>query len=202
MELTNITYQVPPIDDPALLDRLPNGVRGLLEQINGFIQFGGGLHVRGVCEVPAWHSLAAVWVGKHALHAHYPAVTEHDIPFGQDALGDQFLLRDGIVYRLASETGAIESLDCDFFAFLEAVQADPVEYLSLQPLIQFYNEGGELKPGQLLSVYPPFCTTESASGVSLRAVPVFERLRFLADLAAQIAHLPQGQRVKIKVSEE
>jgi hypothetical protein len=67
------------------------------------------------------------------------------------------------------------------------VESDPIEYLSLQPLFQFQNEGGSLQPGQLLSVYPPFCTKESANGVSLKAIPTLERITFLADFAGQIS---------------
>ena len=201
MELTNLTYQGPQIDDDAILDRLPTDYRGLLEQINGFIQFGGGLHIRGACLNPAWHSLATAWIGEHALYKLYAALSSSDIPFGQDALGDQFILRGGIVHRLSGETGALEPLGCGMFGFLDAAQADPVEYLGLHPLIQFFREGGELEPGQLLSAYPPFCTKEAAAGISLKAIPATDRLAFLADFAAQIAGVADGGKVVIKVTE-
>ena len=197
VELTNVTYQGPPIDDPAILDRLPADYRGLLTQINGFIQFGGGLHIRGACTDPSWHSLTLVWGGELALYKLYPRLRSSDVPFGQDALGDQFFLRDGGVYRLSGETGTLEPLDCGLFGFLDAAQADPVEYLGLHPLIRFYNEGGSLEPGQLLSAYPPFCTREAASGVSLKAVPAAERIAFLAHFAAQITNMTDGQKVAI-----
>ncbi len=201
MELRNVTYQGPPIDDPATLHRLPVDYRTLLEQINGFIQFGGGLHIRGACVQPIWHSLAPVWSGSQALSTRYPSVAPADIPFGQDAVGDQFLLRAGMVYRLAAETGELEVLDRGLFAFLEAAQADPVEYLALQPLLRFQHEGGALRPGELLSVYPPFCTAESASGVSLRAVPAMERIAFLAELAEQLRGVPEQGKVRIKLGD-
>ncbi len=201
MELRNLTYQGPPIDDPATLHRLPADYRGLLEQINGFIQFGGGLHIRGACTDPTWHALAPVWSGPHAFSTRYRSVAPSDIPFGQDALGDQFLLRDGLVYRLAAETGELEALDRGLFAFLEAAQADPVEYLALQPLLRYQREGGALRPGELLSVYPPFCTAESASGVSLRPVPAMERIAFLADLSEQLRGVPEQGKVTIKIGD-
>ena len=67
MELDHVTYQGPPIDDPAIMDLLPADYRGLLEQINGFVQFGGGLHVRGACQSPAWHAVRIAWEGEQAL---------------------------------------------------------------------------------------------------------------------------------------
>jgi hypothetical protein len=201
MELTHLTYQGPPIDDHSILEKLPANLRGFLEQVNGFIQFAGGLHIRGACQAPDWHSLAEIWSGSLALSRLYPTIADSDIPFGQDALGDQFILREGVVHRLMSETGEITSLDCDFFGFLQSAQNDPLEYLGLHPLIQFQNEGGELKPSQLLSAYPPFCTTQAASGVSLKAISAVERVKFLADFAAQISNFADGTNITIKVSD-
>ena len=83
--------------------------------------------------------------------------------------------------------------------FLDRAQGNPVEFLSLQPLLQFVAEGGRLKLGQLINAYPPFCMKQAAGGVSLRAVPMFEQISFLADLAKQIASLPEGAQVRIKV---
>jgi hypothetical protein len=57
-----------------------------------------------------------------------------------------------------------------------------------------------LKPGELLSVYPPFCTKESAAGVSLKAISASDRIGFLADFAKQISQLPEGTKVEIKIS--
>jgi len=41
-----------------------------------------------------------------------------------------------------------------------------------------------------MPVYPPFCTRESADGVSLAAVPATECLDLLADFARQMP--PEG----------
>ena len=199
LDLKHVTYQGPPIDDLATQERLPAEYRGVLEEINGLIEFGGGLHVRGACKHPVWHALSTVWTGELALHALYPAVRATDIPFGEDALGDQFFLRDGVVYRLWGETGEVESQACDLLNFLRAAQANPVEYLSLHPLIQFHNEGGTLEPGQLLSACPPFCVKESGAGVSLRAIPATERIAFLADFARQVGNLPDDTTFRIEI---
>ncbi|RYG67075.1 hypothetical protein EON80_14285 [bacterium] len=198
MEFAYLTYQGPPVDDFATLEKLPSALRGLLEQLNGFVQFGGGLHLRGACSAPTWHSLGEVWSGKLALWKLYPEVLENDVPFGQDAVGDQFLLRGDVVHCLAGETGEVRSLFCDLTTFLTEAQADPERVLGLAPLLQFHEEGGELEPGQLLSVYPPFCMAQAADGVSLRAVPVEDRIRFLADFAKQIAGLGDGTSISIE----
>lgn len=199
MHLTHVTYAGPPIDDVEILTRLPKGLAGLLQQLNGFIQFHGGLHVRGACLAPAWHSLRDAWLGENAFHRLYPEVEPADIPFAQDCLGDQFLLREQQVWRLLGETGELEALAVSFREFLEQAQADPVEYLSLAPLLKFQEDGGTLEAGQQLSAYPPFCMDQSAQGVHLAAVPAEERRRFLANLAAQIRDVPDGGSIEFKV---
>ena len=67
----------------------------------------------------------------------------------------------------------------------------------MQPLQQFQAAGGSLEPGQLLSVYPPFCTKEAADGVHLGAVPALERVEFLAELSRKLGALPPGQEFRI-----
>jgi hypothetical protein len=193
MEQSKPTYVGPEITDAEILDRAPEDYRRLLNQTNGFILFDGGLHVRGAVLVPEWHSLRKVWLGDFALYKLFPAIGESDVPFAQDCLGDQFVLKDRIVHRLDAELGEVESLGMDLDTFLNHAQENPVEFLSLRPLLQFMNEGGELKPGQLLSAYPPFITKESAGGISLRAISMFDRLGFLADFARQIANVSRGE---------
>jgi hypothetical protein len=199
MKLDEITFVGPPIDDGQLLDKLPANLAGLLQQVNGFIQLHGGFHVRGACREPLWHSLRNAWVGSDAFHHLYPAVGPEDIPFAEDCMGDQFLLRDGRVLQLAAETGDLRALELGMAEFFTSVQNDPVGFLSLNPLVRFQQDGGALEPGQLLSAAPPFCFEQPAEGVNLRAVPADERRRFLAELAAQLRDVQDGDYVEIKI---
>lgn len=111
--------------------KLPDDLRSFLEETNGLVAFDGGLHIRGASNEPAWHSLRHVWLGV-PLHTLYPAVQPEDVPFAQDAVGDQWLLRDGQVVRLAAETGDIEPAWQSFGGFLQAVEATPIDTLGLQ----------------------------------------------------------------------
>jgi hypothetical protein len=172
--------------DTEILDRVPEDLRQLLSETNGFALFDGGLHVRGAVLSPEWNSLRKVWIGDFALYKLFPALKESDVPFAQDCLGDQFVLRGDNVYKLDAEIGEIETLEMDLKTFLNNAQDNPVEFLSLEPLLQFMTEGGKLEPGQLLSVYPPFISEDSANGVSLKAISMFDRIGFLADFASQL----------------
>jgi len=118
--------------------------------------------------------------------------------FAEEACGDQFLLRDGVVHRLAAETGDIGSLELPLMPFLERVRDDGVATLNLEPLLAFLETGHHLEPGQLLSVFPPFILMASEGGVTLKAVPAVERLLFLADLARQLHDLPDGAEITFR----
>lgn len=201
MQLVNVTYEGPASDDPGVLDVLPPDLRNLLEQINGFIQFDGGLHVRGACKEPGWHSIGEAMTGEYAFHERYPGVLHTDVPFAQDAIGDQYLLRDGMVHWLYAETGDVESLRTSLIEFLEAAQANPDAYLGLQLLRQFLAGGGTLQPGELLHVYPPLCTVEAKSGVTVTAVPAGERLKFLAEFAARVRDVSEGGQIEMSGEE-
>lgn len=147
MELRHITYVGPEIDDQEILAALPPALQSLLGQINGFIQYEGGLHVRGACLEPEWHSLRSAWLGDDAFHRLYPQVLPTDIPLAEDCVGDQLLLRDGVVWLLSCETGAVESLDVTFFEFLERAEQDPVSQLQMQPLLLHLQEAAPMAPG-------------------------------------------------------
>ena len=199
IDLATATFIGTEATDVEVLQMLPADYREFLLSVNGCILFGGGLHIRGACEFPDWHSLRNVWTGSDALSSLYPSVEGGDVPFAQDACGDQLLLRGELVVRLDAETGGITPLGLTWQEFFDAATMNPIEFLSLQPLVKFAAEGGKIQPGQLLSVYPPFCTTESANSVSLKAISALERIRFLADFAKQIGHVPDGARIQIDV---
>ena len=201
MRLDHVTYSGGEVTDEAIFPRLPPALAGLLRQLNGFVQFHGGLHVRGAVLDPWWHSIRHAWEGSDALSALYPTVSLSDVPFAEDCLGDQFLLREGLVCQLSGETGELEHLELTFGDWLERVQGDPVHALSLHPLLQFQSEGGSLVPGELLAAYPPFCTKEAAEGVTLAAVPAQERRRFLAHMAAALRDVPEGGHIKFEIGE-
>jgi len=191
-------YAGPPIDDEDTLNRLPDELVAVLRRKNGFIQYGGGLHVRGACTSPDWHSLRAAWAGPSSFHVLYPVVAEGDVPFAEDCMGDQFLLREGRVVRLAAETGDLEKLDLSLDEFFDHAELDPVEFLSMHPLLQFRSDGCLFVPGRLLAAWPPFFV-KSEAPVNLRSISSLERRAFLADIARQVHDLPDRAYIKFEV---
>ena len=199
MLLDHITYRGPAYEaDETIEGLLPGSLKGLLRQINGFVQFGGGFHLRGMCSEPNWHSLCEIMTGENALHKLYENVRETDIPFGQDCVGDQFLLRGNEVIQLYSETGEIEETGLTLKEFLAEIEKDPIEFLAMEPLQQLSEDGMSLQPGKILSVHPPFCTEESSDGVSLKPINFWEQIAFLSDFAKQMNGINDGDAFKIE----
>jgi hypothetical protein len=201
LDLPHLVYSGPEIDDPEMLARLPAPLAAALERRNGCIAYEGGLHVRGASRNPNWHGLRTAWEGSLAFHELYEEVEPTDIPFAEDALGDQFLLRGGRVLHLWAETGEIEEAAGSLEQFFEAVLTDPQRSLALEPLLAYRADGQRLAPGQLLMAYPPFCVTAAGNGVTLSAIDALERRRFLAGIASQLRGLPDGAEVQFKITD-
>ncbi len=199
LDLPHLTWSGPPIDDEAILARVPEPLAAALRARNGCIAYRGGFHVRGACREPAWHSLRAAWEGPEAFHVLYEEVLDTDVPFAEDGLGDQFLLRGAEVWHLWAETGEIEAKAPTLEAFFSELTDHATDVLSLEPVMAFLDAGQELKPGQLLMAYPPFCVSQSDQGVTLTAIGTAERREFLATIARQIHDLPDGAEVQFKV---
>jgi hypothetical protein len=183
-------------DDFAILAGLPTKLADLFVT-DRLDLLENGFHLRGACLRPEWHSLRYAWQGPDAIHKLFKSVLSTDVPFAEDCLGDQFLIRDERVLHLAAETGELEDLGVTWEGFLDAVNKDVVGFLSLQPLQAFEKQGGKLRPGELLSVYPPFVAEGDSR--SYRAVPSIDGRRFLADLAVQLASIPDGQMIQFEV---
>ena len=191
MTVPGITWKGESIDDVEILPDLPGDLRRVLIDTNGFILHEGALHVRGASLTPEWHSLREAWLGPNAFHRLYEAVKISDIPFAQDQMGDQFLIRDGVILRLSAETGEIEPLADGLDDFLAKVQNDIETFLTV-------GLGHRMEPGQLLHAFPPFCVRDAVSP-SLRAMAATEVIRFHADLARQIRDVPDGGQIEFKV---
>ena len=191
MDIPGITWRGESIDDIELLPDLPRNLVEILSEVNGFVLHEGALHVRGASLKPEWHSLRAAWRGPNSFCTLYPSVKSTDVPFAQDQLGDQFLLRDGRVFRLLAETGDIESLARSLEDFFSLV-ASGIE--------GFLNVGldHKMQPGQLLHAYPPFCL-DSGKTASLKPVPASEVILFHAEFARQIHDIPDGGQIVIDI---
>ena len=175
---------------------LPQELQAELEQVNGFVVYSGGFHLRGICSEPIWHSLEEVVSGESALFEYFEEVNNGDIPFAQDCMGDQFILRADKVIRLYAEAGELEPLNMGLVEFMNKIRNDHEDLLDLEVLeVVADSEEGALEPGEVLIADPPFAMEESEQGVKLAAIPAMEALQYYAELAQQIQSVARAEEV-------
>lgn len=153
--------------------------------------FNGGLQIRSKSSTDPFFNTETFTNGELALHKLYPNVNETDIPIAQDCFGDQFIIRDNIVYQLEAETGDISSLEVSWDDFLSWISEDPIERLNI-------SDDLSLTQGNLLFAYPPFCTKEG-SNASIKEVDGREVILAHAEMARQIGCLEDGQAFEVKI---
>ncbi|EOI6606471.1 hypothetical protein ACMVC6_004550 [Vibrio parahaemolyticus] len=142
------------------------------------ILYSGGLQVRSHDAQERLLNVNTFLEGEFAFHNLYREVKASDFPIAQDCFGDQFLIRDNLVVKLNAETGEIDVFGCTWEQFLAWVDEDPIERLNIPSDL-------ELKVGQLLFAYPPFCTVEG-NNASIKAIDGIELISFHADFARRI----------------
>jgi hypothetical protein len=192
MNISGITWRGDGIDDFEILRELPPALGQVLSENNGFILHKGAFHVRGASLKPEWHSLRAAWRGPNAFHALYDSVRTTDIPFAQDQVGDQFLIRDSAVLRLSAEWGEVAPVAESLAVFFSKLSEDIEGFLNI-------GLRHSMQPGQLLFAYPPFVFQESGAGASVKPVRAEEVILFHADLARQLRDVPDGAQIKFKL---
>lgn len=117
--------------DPALLARLPQAVRSLVEHLSG-VWLDGALHIRGAEVEPAWHSLAAAWDAPDAVPARL-GLPASDIPIARTTFGDELVVRGHDVLRIEAGTRAAKPLGTSIGGLVAELERDPARLLLLDP---------------------------------------------------------------------
>jgi hypothetical protein len=189
---SEINYWGQDIDDFDTLEILPEYLKAFFLKQNGFIAFKGGLHIRGCVKEPRWHSLKEIWFGNNKLSNLFDSIETNDIPIAQDCFGDQFVIRNGGLWLLHSETDYMTDLGIDFIQFIQQVFINSSKFLNIEN-IQCLG----LKPGQLINVVPPFCIN-SKDGYKFRPIDAIEQLNYLSFFSREIKGLPDWTNINLK----
>ncbi len=200
MNLPDIIYENFEITDRETLGLMAKELKEFYLEQNGIVAFQGGMQFRGCLTSPTYLSIREIWKGKSKLFGTYHKVEEQDIPIAQDAFGDQYLDRDGRIYKLSGETGELENLELSFDEFVREIEQNGIQFLGIEPIYDLEDAGINLKPDQMMNVYPPFMM-KSEGQRSFRPVPTNEQIAFLKSLYLQTKDLDEDQQIRIRIRE-
>jgi hypothetical protein len=181
-------------------DQLNQELAGILEQKNGFFAFESALHVLPFSaratqlSVERWNSLD-LW------RFAYRTLAPQGTFFAQDLFGGQFALHSGGVFRFNPETAELQWFADSLEEWAGNLLADP-DVETGWPLARAWQQKfGMLKPGMRLVPKIPFVLGGEYAIDNLHPLDACEAMKFYAELAIQIADLPEGASVRLRVVE-
>jgi hypothetical protein len=175
-------------------------LRDLLSIRNGFFAFEKALHIYPLTKYMCETSLLS-WNGADKWRHMYPKIGPSDLFFGQDIFGMQFCLRDEGVFSLDVETGEFEMLALTLEAWAQAV-LDDYEYLTGYPVAHAWQQKyGSLAEEQRLCAKIPFVAGGDFKLENLFVCSSLKAIELRADIASQIRNMPDGAKVRIRVSD-
>ena len=172
----------------------------LLADRNGFYAFESALHVFGCGESELDISVNQ-WNSEHSWRQGYNEKTENRLFFAEDVFGGQFCLMNDKIYTFDPETGNSEYLADDYEHWAQLLLKD-FDLLTGYPLAREWQEqNGPIPIGRRLYPKLPFFLGGEFAIENLYCGDPLERMRFSAEIARQVADLPDGAEFKFKFTE-
>lgn len=182
---------------PTSSEAVPRKLAPLLEARDGFYAFESALHVLPLDAEDDEMGLVA-WNEASLWRRHYGDLADGHLFFAEDVFGGQFSLHDGAFCTWDPETGAHDVLATDLDGWARAV-LDDFEVLTGHPLAhEWQAANGPLPDRHRLTPITPFFLGGEFSLSNLRLIDAVEGMRMRADVAVQVADLPDGTRVRLR----
>lgn len=172
---------------------------GLLSYRNGFFAFESALHVfpsspRVPFSLESWNR-ADLW------RSEYPPIPEEVLFFAEDIFGDQFALKENGISRFESETGAFKPIAATLDDFIGKLLTDYRQLTGFDFAHEWQAAHGALRLGQRLAPKVPFVLGGAYHLDNLYAAEQVDLMRLRGHIAKQIAAMPDGAKIKIKIDE-
>ena len=172
----------------------------ILSEKNGFYAFESALLVRPFSSATA--PLGVVeWNDPSGWKRKFDADLSSEIFFAEDVFGEQFSLRNDGVFKFNPETGEIELVAKSLDAWAEKVLEDYAVHTG-QPLAhEWQKQHGALPKGCRLAPKQPFVAGGEYVVANLASMSDIELIEFRAQIANQIANLPERAQIQIEISD-
>jgi hypothetical protein len=185
---------------------LPGGNRfvelsDLLSVADGFYAFESALHVRPSGGAPPRDFDLTDWNRPELWRSAYGSMADGHFFFAEDAFGGQFTIRDNHIHTFDPETGDSDELAPTLEDWAAAILAN-YEVLTGSPLAHEWQvRNGPLAIGKRLVPKTPFVLGGDFEVENLFALDAMESMRYRGEIAVQLAEVPDGSSVKLRVFE-
>jgi hypothetical protein len=171
----------------------------LLRKRNGFYAFLSALHVFPLGNITGTMDLES-WNAPSLWRQEYGDLAEGYLFFAEDVFGGQFCIKDGCVWAFDPETGQVESLGGSVEEWAQHVLVEHDVLCGTQLARHWQKQHGGLFSGKKLVPKTPFVMGGAFDLGNLYLGDAVEAMRFRGGLATQIRDLPDGTKVKVKVT--
>jgi hypothetical protein len=170
----------------------------LLQKRNGFYAFESALHVFPAVPEPE-HGSIEWWNSDSLWRSSYGSLANDALFFAEDIFGSQFCLFQNRVFRFDPETGSRSGSGSSIEEWADLLLQASENETGWPLAHEWQNKFGPIAAGNRLVPKKPFVLGGEFSLENLHSVESVRAMNFYANLASQIASLPDGSSVSLKV---
>jgi hypothetical protein len=174
--------------------------QSLLSIHNGLTAFEGGLRIFGT--KPSLLPALQDWNRQESWRSEYRELIENSLVFfAEDVFGNQFAFEGDRVVYFDVENGRATPFANSFSEWLSIILEDPADTLQLMLYKNWLKKGERLEPSEHLCPTYPFIVKAEPPLHELHRVNSIEDMRYKGRFALQIKDVPDGAKIKIKVTD-
>lgn len=183
---------------------LPRGLRNELQSIwlekNGFWAFESAL--RFFPAISCENSIGIMeWNARELWINDYNGLADNCLFFAEDAFGNQFCIRDDIIFSFDAETGELEKVSESFEGWCQAILSDYDYWTGYSLVHDWQLTNGKLESCNRLMPKIPFVCGGEFNLANLAPIKAVSGMRSRGNLAHQIENLSDGGQIEFQIIE-
>jgi hypothetical protein len=191
----------PPMLSPSvrrLAGPLADELEAMLTVKNGFFAYATALHVFPACSTADAYSLYE-WNEPSLWKGQYGKLLADAICFAEDIFAEPFVIKAGAVWRFSPQTEEFTPMGDSLEVWARLIDEDDAAEAGYGFAADWKAEHGTVPLGRRLAPKIPFVGGGEYAVSNFYACDPVDRLRFTADFARQIRHLPDGTKIELVV---